>query len=350
MGLHMGTDARRPTLRDIAERVGVSEAAASFALNGKPGVSEATRQRVLQAAKALNWAPHHAARALTGAGTATVGLVIARSAQDVGSELFFHRLMTGMQAVLSRRQYALLLQVVDSVDEEIAVYHTWKRENRVDGVVLVDLRRNDPRPEAVAELELPALIAGGPDPAGVVPSVSIDDAAAMASIMRHLKETGHERVAYLSGSITLLHVHRRIESFLRASADLGIADCRSHATDFSAGAGDSATASALLGNPRPTALIYDNEVLAVAGVGAIRRMSLRIPEDVAVVVWEDTPVCTVLQPALTALRRDAAGFGADVAEHLLKVLAGERVADFEERVPTLVARASTIGETPAGAS
>ncbi|MFC4504002.1 MULTISPECIES: LacI family DNA-binding transcriptional regulator [Streptomyces] len=339
----MTAEGRRPRLRDIADLVGISEAAASFALNGKPGVSEATRRRVLEVARELNWSPHPAARALTGAGSSTVGLVIARSAQDVGTELFFHRLMTGMQTVLSRRNYGLLFQVVGSVEEEIETCRRWQHEQRVDGVVLVDLRRDDPRPAAVAALGLPALIAGGPDPGGALPSVSIDDAAAMRAIMRHLKDTGHDRVAYLSGTASMLHVHRRIESFERTGRDLGFSDCRTLPTDFSAAAGAAVTESVLLGGPRPTALVYDNEVLAVAGVGVIRRHALRIPDDVAVVVWEDTPVCTALTPALTALRRDAVGFGADVAERLLELLAGEPAKDHEERVPSLIARASTLG-------
>ncbi|MFJ9586488.1 LacI family DNA-binding transcriptional regulator [Streptomyces acidicola] len=340
----MTTEGSRPRLRDIADLVGISEAAASFALNGKPGVSEATRRRVLDVAKELNWSPHHAARALTGAGSSTVGLVIARSARDVGTELFFHRLMTGMQVVLSRRHYALLFQVVGSVDEEIETYRRWQHERRVDGVVLVDLRRHDRRPAAVAALGLPALIAGGPDPGGALPSVSIDDSAAMKAIMRHLKETGHERVAYVSGTASMLHVHLRVESFEKAGRDLGFSDCRTLSTDFSAAAGETVTESVLRGNPRPTALIYDNEVLAVAGVDVIRRHALHVPGDVAIVVWEDTPVCTALRPALTALRRDAVGFGADVAERLLTLLAGEPATDHEERVPSLIARASTLGD------
>ncbi|PWG10371.1 LacI family transcriptional regulator [Streptomyces sp. V2] len=338
--------ARRPTLRDIARRCGISEAAASFALNGRPGVSEATRRRVLEVVEELDWTPHPAARALTGAGSSTVGFVVARDARDVGTELFFHRLMTGMQTVLSGRHYGLLFQVVADVDEEIATYHRWRHEGRVDGVVLVDLRRGDPRPAAVAALGLPGVVAGGPDPGGHLPSVPVDDAAAMRAVMGHLRERGHDHVAYLSGTAEMLHVHRRIESFQRTGRDLEFTGLRTLSTDFSAPAGSAATETALTGTPRPTALIYDNEVLAVAGLDVLRRHALRIPDDVAVVVWEDTPVCTALRPALTALRRDAVGFGADVARRLLGLLDSEPSTDPADLVPTLVARASTGINSP----
>ncbi|MHC5902786.1 LacI family DNA-binding transcriptional regulator [Streptomyces sp. S6] len=339
----MSAEGRRPTLRDIAERCGISEAAASFALNGRPGVSEATRRRVLEVVEELDWSPHPAARALSGAGSSTVGFVVARDPRDVGTELFFHRLMTGMQTVLSARHHGLLFQVVASVEEEIATCRRWRDERRVDGVVLVDLRRDDPRPAAVAALGLPGIVAGGPDPGGHLPSVPVDDAAAMRTVMDHLRARGHDRVAYLSGTPGMLHVHRRIESFERTGRDLGFQHCRTLSTDFSAAAGERATETALTTAPRPTVLIYDNEVLAVAGLDAVRRHALRIPEDIAVVVWEDTPVCTALRPQLTALRRDAVGFGADVARRLLCLLDGRPMQAPADLVPVLVARASTLG-------
>lgn len=333
----------RPTLRDIAARVGVSETAASFALNGRPGISEATRQRVLAVVEELGWTPNYAARALSGARASTIGLVIARSVQDFGSEAFFLSLMTGMQRVLSESHYALLFQVVHDLDEEIDTYRRWHNEKRVDGVVVVDLRVDDPRPAALAKLGLPAVIAGGPEPGGLLTSVSIDDAEAMASIMSHLRAMGHTRVAYMSGTEDLLHIHRRVGAFHEAATTYQLEWARVFFTGFSAAAGDETT-ERVLGEPQPpTAMIYDNEALAVAGVGAIRRMGLAIPRDVAVVAWEDTIVCTALQPQLTALHRDATGFGADVADHLLKVMDGRETAGYAERVPTLIVRGSTLG-------
>lgn len=332
---------RRVTLRDIAAKVGVSEAAASFALNGKPGVSDETRRKVLAVADELEWSPNHAARVLSGARSGTIGLVIARSIQDVGTESFFLRLMTGIQDVLSRRQFGLMLQVVGSVQEEIATYRRWNVEGRVDGVVLVDLRTDDPRPEVLASMGLPAIIAGGPDPRHILPAVSIDDSAAMSVIMQHLHDYGHERVVYICGNETMLHVSRRIDAFRESISRLGSIDGHSVSTDFSPGAGAAATAAIMQSGQRPSALVYDNEILALAGIGALGRLGLRIPDDVSVVVWEDTAVCRAVEPPLTALQRDTFGFGADVAERLLEILDGGSVTDYEERLPALDIRASS---------
>ncbi|WP_129668646.1 LacI family DNA-binding transcriptional regulator [Phytoactinopolyspora endophytica] len=333
---------QRPTLRDVATRVGVSETAASFALNGKPGVSEETRRRILEVAEELQWTPNHAAQILSGARSSmTIGLAVARSVQDVGSELFFLRLISGMHTVLSGHRYGLLFQVVESVEEELELYRRWANEKRVDGIILVDLRIDDPRPRAVAELDIPSIVAGGPDPAGTIPSVSIDDTAAMQTVMQYLSTRGHHRVAYVSGSASLLHVHRRAEAFSQAGRDYGLEAADVLQTDFSAAASARATQRLLATNGRPTAVIYDNEVLAVAGMREIQAAGLQIPADVAVVTCEDTPICGVVQPALTALYRDTWNFGADVAGHLLNLIEGNPDTGAVEQVPELVVRDST---------
>ena len=346
-----GVSKRRVTIRDIAARVGVSEAAASFALNGKAGVSDETRQRVLAMAHELDWSPNHAARVLSGARTGTIGLVIARNVQDVGTESFFLRLMTGIQSVLGTHNIGLMLQVVESVHEEIATYKRWKLEGRVDGVIVVDLRTADPRPEALAALGLTAILAGGPDPQQLIPGVTIDDAASMGLIITHLHDYGHRNVAYICGDEEMQHIQLRRDAIVHASQAFGAmsADTMSAITiptEFSADAASIATETTMLGPNRPTALIYDNEVLALAGIGTLRRLGLCIPEDVTIIVWEDTALCRAIDPPLTALQRDTFTFGSHIAERLLELLDGAHPTDQHEPLPTLAIRASSGTATP----
>ena len=93
----MAKGGKRPKLKDIAREVGVSESAASLALAGKPGVSEATREKILAVAKEMRWEPNHAAKVLSGARTEAIGLVLARDMRDVGSEAIFLRFLTGIE-------------------------------------------------------------------------------------------------------------------------------------------------------------------------------------------------------------------------------------------------------------
>lgn len=329
----------RITLKDVARRAGVSESAASFALNGRPGVSDATRERVLKVAEALDWRPNHAAKALSGAGTATIGLVIARGTREVGSESFFLRLLTGIQDVLSPRQQGLLLQIVGSIEEEMTTYRTWRTAHRVDGVLVVDLVTDDPRPALLAALDLPAVLVGVADPAHARPAVTIDDGAAMQQIVTHLAETGHHHVVYLCGNDGAVHVGARLAAFQAATTRAGLTGT-TVSTHFSASVAADAVADSLRGDHRPDAYIFDNEVLALSGLHTLHRAGVQVPDDACVVVWEDSPVSQAIEPALTALDRDPFTLGAHAARHLLDVIAGE-TADVAEPRPSLIVRESS---------
>lgn len=331
--------AARITLKDVARRAGVSESAASFALNGRPGVSDATRQRVLDVAESINWRPNHAAKSLSGASTSTIGLVIARGAREVGSESFFLRLMTGIQDELSPRHQGLLLQIVGSIDEEVSTYRTWNTAHRVDGVLVVDLVDNDPRPAILAELDLPAVLVGVAAPHHERPAVTIDDGAAMAHIVDHLAETGHRRVMYLCGNDSAVHVGARLTAFETSTRTAGL-DGTVVTTGFSAAVASEAVRDAAAQPHRPDAFVFDNEVLALAGLHTLNRAGLHVPNDACVVVWEDSPVSQAIEPALTALDRDPFTLGAHAARRLLEVIGGA-TGDVAEPPPSLTVRRSS---------
>ena len=293
----------------------------SFALNGRPGISDETRQRILDAVEAIGFTPNVAARALSGAGSSTVGFVVARAPESLGSESFYLQLIAGIQSALSERHYAMLLQVVHDMDEELAVYRQWRSTGRVDGVVLIDLHRHDPRPAALQALGMPALLVGGPDETGRLTSVSVDNVAAAYQVADHLVGRGHRRIAYVTGDPGLEHVAQRSDALASVAAEHEASVTLAH-TDFSAQAA-ATQVSALLARPEPpTAIVFENEVLMVAGVGVINEAGLSIPGDVAVVSFEDSPVCTAMRPQVTALHRDAYLLGKAAGERLLTQLDG----------------------------
>ena len=170
----------RVTINDIARRAGVSKGAVSYALNGRPGVSEETRHKILDVAHELGWAPNRTARMLSGSRTETFGLVLARDPRTLGSEPFYMEFIAGLQDELSQRGYALLLQLATSLADELELYPRWWSERRVDAVVIVDIRLDDPRVAAVRELDIPAVFVGDPSVTGGFTTVWTDDAAAMA--------------------------------------------------------------------------------------------------------------------------------------------------------------------------
>ncbi|MGW7437318.1 LacI family DNA-binding transcriptional regulator [Streptomyces sp. NPDC054849] len=359
--------ARRPTIKDIARQAGVSESAVSFALNDRPGVSQDTRARIRRVAEELGWQPNSAARALSGERSGAVGLVLARPAHTLGVESFFLQLVSGIQEALSAARTALLFQVVEDIDAECAVYRRWWAERRVDGVLVVDPRTRDPRPALLEELALPAVTIGeGAPPAGPSPlpagfpasplpagspasppssvsSVRADDAGAMAQVLDHLHGLGHRRIVHIAGLPGLAHTVRRMESLRTQAARRGLGPdhVRSVVTDYSDAEGAAATRRVLAEPRPPTALVYDNDVMAVAGRAVAAELGIPVPGRLSIVAWDDSALCRVTHPRLTALVRDTAGFGRLAAEELLAILAGSPPGIRISEQPRLEPREST---------
>lgn len=309
----------RVTIADIALRAGVSKGAVSYALNGRPGISEVTRQRILKIADDIGWYPNSAARALSGARAGACGLVLARPARTLAFETFFMELIAGIETELSSRSVGLTLQVVHDLEAEMAVYRRWWAERRVDGVLVVDPRLEDPRVELIEQLGLPAVIIGGPEGIGSLSAVWSDDAGAVVDVVRYLARLGHERIARVAGVPEFRSTEVRTEAYLATMAELSLPP-RVVTTDFMAESGARVTRQLLADPLPPTAIIYDSEVLAVAGLGAAHEMGLSVPRDVSLVAWDDSTYCQVVHPPLTAVRRDIPAMGSHGASALLALI------------------------------
>ncbi|WP_027658911.1 LacI family DNA-binding transcriptional regulator [Salinispora fenicalii] len=333
---------QRPTIADIARRAGVSKGAVSFALNGRPGVSEATRARILRVAEEINWRPHSAARALGGARADAVGLVIARPARTLGVEPFFARLLSGLQAEFSSQSIALHLMIVEDTRAEIEIYRSWVSERRVDGLVLIDLKVRDPRIAVVEQLKIPAVVVGGPGRHGRVSSVWADDRAAMLSAVEYLAVLGHTRIAHVSGLPEFQHTQRRSRALRDAATRLKLPRARSLHTDFSDAQGAAATRKLLAGAGRPTAIIYDSDLMAVAGLGVALEMGVAVPHELSIISFDDSVLAQLTHPSLTALSRDTYRFGVQAAQAMTAVLADPtKTKNHKTETPRLITREST---------
>jgi DNA-binding LacI/PurR family transcriptional regulator len=333
---------KRPTIADIARRAGVSKGAVSYALNGQPGVSEATRRRVLAIAEEIGWNPNSAARALSGAAARAFGLALRRPASTLGLEPFYMELISGVEAELSTRSYALMLQVVADPSAEIAVYRRWWGERRVDGVLVCDLRLDDPRVPALEELQLPAVVVGGPDGVGGLANVWNDEVAAVVETVEYLVALGHRRIARVGGLTDLRHTRTRAEAWEAVCRRLDLALAVTESTDYSGEQGARATRRLLSATPRPSAILYDNDVMAIAGLAVAQEMGLAVPGDLSIVAFDDSPLCRLVHPPLTALTRDIPAYGALAAHHLLDLVG--------ERAPELSRQAGTARLTPRGST
>ena len=332
--------ARRATISDIARLAGVSKGAVSYALNGRPGVSDDTRDRILAIADELGWYPNRAARALSAARADACGLLLARPAKTLALEPFFMEFIAGVESELSARSVALTIQLVGSVQDEIAVYRRWWGEHRVDGVLMVDLRVDDPRISALGSIGLPAVVVGGPVVDGALPAAWHDEASAVVEAVRYLAALGHERVAQVGGVGEFVHTVERANAFRAVVDELGISG-ETVSTDYSPEHGARATRKLLAAPSPPTAIIFDSDLLAVTGLGVARHMGFAVPDDVSIVSWDDSLISQVVHPPLTAVTRDIQAYGVAAATHLFAVIEGRESGDVETPRGELTPRGST---------
>ncbi|GAA3726517.1 DNA-binding LacI/PurR family transcriptional regulator [Spinactinospora alkalitolerans] len=337
---------RRPTIVDIAKAAGVSKGSVSYALNGRPGVSEATRRRILSIAEDLGWAPSTAARTLSDGRTDAIGLVIDRPARTLGLEPFFMALISGIQTALAETSTSLLLQVTQEQRQEMSTYASWHARRRVDGVLVVDLRTDDPRPAALHGLGLPAVLIGGPLPGAAQPCVWSDDASVVREVLEYLAALGHRRIARVAGPAHLLHTRTRSRAFEESAAEFGLDDCGIVHSDYSDEAGARSTRRLLSRRRPPTALMFDNDLMAVSALGVAREMGFAVPGDLSIVAWDDSPLCRMMRPPLTAVSRDVEAHGEQAVRVLRDALAGAVPHDAATPPAVMVPRAST-GPPPA---
>jgi DNA-binding LacI/PurR family transcriptional regulator len=331
---------KRPTIADVARQAGVTKAAVSFALNGQPGVSAATRERILAIADEIGFKPSSAARALSDGKAGAFGLVIDRPARTLGIEPYFMQLLSGIQAELTQRHVTLLFTLAEDSRDEIGMYRTWWAQRKIDGVFLVDLQVGDNRVAVLRDLGIPAVVIGTPRGSGGLPAIWQDDAAITEAVVAHLARLGHRRIARVGGFARYWHSRLRTEAFASAAAE---ADLRavSVVADYTAEHGAYATRELLERADAPTAIVYDNDVMAVAGLAAARRLGFSVPEDLSIVAWDDSALCELVHPSLTAMHRDIAAVGVAAARQLTAVVDGGEVGDIREDLPVLMIREST---------
>ncbi len=336
---------KKVTIADVAREAGVSVGAVSFALNGRPGVGEQTRTRILDAAARLDWQPSLRARSLSTSRAFALGLVVARRPELIGTDPFFPAFIAGVESVLAPVGQSLVLNVVIDPDAEASTYRRLAGEGRVDGVFVTDLRRLDPRIPLLAELGLPAVTLGHPDQPSSFPAISVDDAAGVAALVGLLTESGHRRIACVSGPPEMLHAQHRVAAWQEAMAAAGLDAALLVPSDFSAAGGAAATEALLaLGDP-PTAIVYGNDVMAIAGMAVAQQRGLRLPDQLSVTGFDDTELARHLHPPLTTVRTDAFAWGSTAATVLLEVIDGQTAADVD-LPPLPLARRGSVGSAP----
>lgn len=274
--------------------------------------------------------------------TQRVGLVLARASQVLGEEPYYHEFIEGLERILTPAGISVLVKVVTDREAETATYERWSAQRRVGGVILVDLSPGDDRVGLVRRLGLPAVVIGDPSTADGLPTVWTDDAGFAREAVRFLAGRGHTVLGHVSGPIAFAHTQLRRGGFDAEAAALGLTVVNAEG-DYSQESGRAATAWLLATRPdRPTAIVYDSDVMALGGLETIRDADLAVPGDVSVVAWDDSAQCQLAVPALSAMSHDVGRIGEIAADALLDAMRAESADDvYEAPKAHLVEREST---------
>ncbi|MCZ2402851.1 LacI family DNA-binding transcriptional regulator [Paenarthrobacter sp. Z7-10] len=331
----------RVTIAGLAEQLGISKASVSYALNDQRGVSAETRQRVLALAQELGWYPSSSARALSHARTGAIGIVLSREPEMIGAEPYYMSLLAGIESVLGATDMSLLLRMVGTEGQrDLAVYERWAGERRVDGVILFDHLIGDPRLALLDRLALPYVLHGASVELPGATCTTVDQDEDAATLVTHLHELGHHRLAHVTGPRTLIHEKARLAAVLRHAGRHGM-DVTDIESDYTLAGGAAATSALLAGASMPTAVIYGNDLMTMGGMTAFKLARVPVPDAVSVVSWDDSILCQLGSPAVTALQRNPQEQGRRSARLLLEVIAGRQPANVRAGAGVLVVRESS---------
>ncbi|SDG22964.1 transcriptional regulator, LacI family [Pseudonocardia oroxyli] len=307
-------------MKDVAEHARVSLSTVSYVLNDSGPVAPERRDRVLDAVRVLEYSPNESARNLKRRGAATIGMIVPELTNQ-----FFAMVTEGVQRAASARDVLVVLVVPDATEQPEEKQAKLLRSQRIDGVIY--LSGTGSMPASIYELARvgPVVLVDEQIPGLDLPAVVCEARKGAREVAAHVMQHGHRRVAVIGGPPSLWTAQQRLAGYREAFAWAGL-DPDSvpvFAGDYRQASGRELAARALATEPRPTALVCMNDLMAIGAMEHCRAAGLRIPEDVSIVGFDDLPVSALLTPRLTTVRQPAHDMGFRAASALFDLLENE---------------------------
>ena len=332
-------------MKDVAERVGVSRTAVSFVLNNIPNsnIPEVTRQRIIQAARELDYAPNAQALNLVKGRTMMIALVVRKTAHQFAADAFLTEVMEGVMQVIEPRHFHLMVHAAHANDSN-NTYRELIRMRKVDGLLISSPLVHDAGIRQLHAEGTPIVLQGAGD-GNDIPNVDVDNVQGAYAAVQHLLGLGHRRIGHISNApFSYAASHDRLRGYQQALAEAGIPYderlvCVGNFNDDS-GYGPM---MALLDLPaRPSAVFVGSDTVALGALNAIRDRRLTVPQDISVIGFDDILVGKYLEPPLTTVHLPAVDLGRHAGEMILRIIQGQALDAMSVRLPThLVIRRST---------
>ncbi|MFJ2741764.1 LacI family DNA-binding transcriptional regulator [Streptomyces sp. NPDC087440] len=314
--------AGRPTLEEVAARAGVGRGTVSRVVNGSPRVSDRTRAAVEAAVAELGYVPNRAARALAANRTDAIALVVPEAEHRFFVEPYFSDILRGVNNALADTDMQLLLTIVGNDRDRARLAH-YLAGHRVDGVLVVSLRADDPLPDLLTDLGIPAVISGRRSAAEPLPWVDADNVSGARQAVAHLAARGRRRIATITGRLDIYGARCRLDGYRDGLAEAGLPadDALIAPGDFTEEAGRSAMETLLALPEAPDAVFVGSDVMAVGARQVLRERGIKVPEDIALVGFDDTSIARHMDPPLTSVRQPIEEMGRLMALTLLSEIA-----------------------------
>ncbi len=318
----------KATSKDVARLAGVSRTTVSLVLNNVPDVHipEETRQRVLEAARKLDYYPAAAARSLASGKSNAIGVVLCEGQDKVAADAFLPDMMRGIADAALQHDYTVLFRAVSNADPE-SPYVRLARGKHVDGFIISAPRSDDDKLLTLEETGFP-IVLHGRLPGSDIPFVDVDNIGGAEKAVKHLIGLGHTRIAMITNApLTYTSAKARLKGYKKALEEAGIAFSEDllRFGSFLPESGYSAMSVLLALPERPTAVFVASDVVALGALAAIHDKGLKVPEDIAIVGFDDIFAAAYTIPSLTTVRLPAYKLGWQAADMLLKLIRGEKV-------------------------
>jgi DNA-binding LacI/PurR family transcriptional regulator len=314
---------KRTTSQQVAERAGVSRTTVSFVLNSVPGVRipEETRQRVLSAARELNYHPDATARRMVKGKTHVIGFVMRQSAEQVFADLFLPQVLSGITQRARQTGYDILFEIIPPSDPGTG-YSRWLDERHVDGIIVSGPRLDDNELTQLYQNGV-SIILMGRLPETSLPIVDVDNIGGARQAVQHLISLGHTRIGMITNAaIEYTSSADRLTGYRQALEGANISyddQCIRHGS-FTPESGYAAFKDLFSCSSFPTALFVASDTVAFGVMRACRELGVRIPDDLALVGFDDVPMAELVEPPLTTIRLPAFLLGWEAAGMLVALL------------------------------
>ena len=313
---------RQPTLDEVAERAGVSRGTVSRVINNRRHVSAKAQQAVQSAIAELGYVPSMAARSLASQRRGAVVLAISSDDPALFANLFFAEVIAGVNAVIEETDLQLLLVLAASERGRDRLARILQ-SRAADGVMLLALRENDPLAKVAEAGGVPVVHGGRPLGGTTRWYVDADNRGGARQAVEHLIATGRSRIATVTGPLDLHAGVSRYLGFREAMALAGLSDHRVVHADFTEAGGAAATAALLDEHPDLDAVFVASDAMAAGALGVLSERGRTVPDDVAVVGFNDIRAAQHTRPALTTVRQPIVALGREMTRMLVRVIEGE---------------------------